>query len=73
MQRVKLFTGLENEVQAVEDAINAWLEESGAKVLSMSGNIAPQSQLKSKSPGIAVERVAFAPSDVFVLVLYESA
>jgi len=72
MQRVKLFTGLENDVQAVEDEINAWLEESGAKVLTISGNIAPQSQLRSKTPGIAVERVAFAPSDVFVMVLYEA-
>ena len=72
MQRVKLFTGLENEVQSVENEINAWLEKSRAKVLSISGNIAPQSQLKSKSPSIAVERVAFAPSDVFVIILYEA-
>ncbi len=72
MQRVKLFTGLENDVQAVESEINAWLDESGAKILSISGNIAPQSQLKSKTPGLAVERVAFAPSDVFVIVLYDS-
>ncbi len=71
MQRVKLFTGLENDVQAVENEINAWLDESGARILTISGNIAPQSQLKSKSPGIAVERIAFAPSDVFVMVLYE--
>ena len=72
MQRVKLFTGLENDVQAVEDEINAWLEKTGAKVLTISGNIAPQSQVTSKSPGLAVERVAFAPSDVFVMVLYEA-
>jgi hypothetical protein len=74
VQQVKMFMGLEGETNALSDEINTWIRESGAKVLQISGNVAPQtsggSGLGSGLPGtsLAAGRV---PSDVLVIVLYE--
>ena len=74
MQQVKIFVGLEGETNALSDEINKWIRESGAKVLQVTGNIAPQSMggsgLGGGLPGtsLASGRV---PSDVLVIVLYE--
>ena len=43
MQRVKLFKGLETEVEALEQRINAWAESGGVKIIQVTGNIAAQS------------------------------
>ena len=43
MQRVKLFKGLETEVEALEQQINDWAESEGAKINQVTGNIATQS------------------------------
>ena len=43
MQRVKLFKGLETEVEALEQQINVWVESEGAKIIQVTGNIATQS------------------------------
>jgi hypothetical protein len=66
MQQVKLFKSVESEVSVLEDEINHWLRESGARVISATGNIAPQTG-KLDSPG----NNRFPPSDVLVVMLYE--
>ena len=72
MQQVRIFKSVENEVRELEKEINGWIRESGAKVLSITGNIAPQSGgMEARSGGLS--RSGFAPSDVVVIVLYEAA
>ena len=63
MERVKLFKGVSNEVHELEREINAWLEESKARIISVTGNIAPQGDGGS----------SFATSDIFVMITYEAA
>lgn len=70
MQQIKIFKGLETEVSGLEGKINAWLAESGVRVVNIVGNIAPQSpppDEKMKALGMS----AFSPSDVLIIVLYE--
>lgn len=64
MQQVKIFECLENEITSLEDAINQWLRESGARIISITGNIAPQSATSQP-------KARPAPSDVLLIVLYE--
>ncbi|MCA9291217.1 MAG: hypothetical protein KDA25_08810 [Phycisphaerales bacterium] len=68
MHQVKLFKGVENEIHGLEAEINAWLKESGAKVVQMLGNIAPQTP--GREQGGSTSR--FAPSDLFLAVVYEA-
>jgi hypothetical protein len=72
MQQVKLFKGVESEVQALENEVNAWIRQSGVHVLSVTGNIAPQS-LTADAKGAALGGRGLAPSDVLLIVLYETA
>ena len=69
MQQVKIFKGVENEIKALEDEINAWLVESQSEVLQISGNIAPQTA-SAKSSASGLTQSEFPPSDVLVVVLY---
>lgn len=70
MQRVKLFKGIESDLSELESQINAWLATSGARVVQMFGNIAPQSiPPTAKSAGLSTTE--FAASDVMIVVLYE--
>ncbi|RMF40523.1 MAG: hypothetical protein D6753_11545 [Planctomycetota bacterium] len=64
MQKVKLFKGLESELSALEDEVNQWIAETKARVISISGNIAPQSRSQS-SMG------SFGASDVLIVIHYE--
>lgn len=66
MRLVKLFAEREDRAQELETDINTWIQESGAEVISVSGNVAPQSQISypDKKP---------APSDVLIVVVYEPA
>lgn len=66
MQQVKLFKSVEAEISTLEADINKWIQNSGARVLSITGNIAPQSGKLSGGSG-------YVPSDILVVVLYESA
>ena len=71
MQQVRIFKSVENEVGELEKEINGWIRESGATVMSITGNIAPQSGgTEAKSSGLS--RSGSAPSDVVVIVLYEA-
>jgi len=64
MQQVKLFKSVETELNSLEDEINKWLATSKARILSITGNIAPQSSIKPMED-------RFTGSDVLVVVLYE--
>lgn len=71
MQQVKLFKGIESEVRGLEDEINSWIRTSRARVISITGNIAPQTR-RSESDANALGGGGFAPSDVLLVVLYET-
>lgn len=71
MRQVKLFKGLERELGVLEAEVNDWIRRSGARVVGITGNIAPQSE----TPGPAAKGLGksqFAPSDVILIVLYET-
>ena len=62
MRKVKIFKGIESELNPLEDEINEWLEKSGHELISVTGNIAPQTGATGMS--------AFSSSDVFIIVVY---
>jgi len=64
MQRVKFFKSIENELGNLEAEVNDWLETSGCRLVSLSGNIAPQT-LRSEAVGM------FPSSDVLIIAVYE--
>ena len=69
MHQIKLFKSVESDVAAMEAEINAWLAESGVKVVSIVGNIAAQT-MRPETLASTMGR-AYAPSDLFLAVLYE--
>lgn len=71
MQRVKLFKGLETEVEALEQQINVWVESEGAKIIQVTGNIATQSYNPATKSGSSLQSNVAAASDVLIVVLYE--
>ena len=71
MQRVKLFKGLETEVEALEQQINDWAESEGAKIIQVTGNIATQSYNPAAKSGSSLQSNVAAASDVLIVVLYE--
>ncbi len=71
MQQVKLFKGLESDVTTLEGEVNAWIRQSGARVVSITGNIAPQSTKPGATAG-GLGQGQFSPSDVVLIVLYET-
>lgn len=79
MLQVKIFVGREDHTAELEDDVNKWIAESGAKVVTIAGNIAPQSVLPggkdATSSGLGNTGVTrrFAASDVLVIVTYEKA
>lgn len=73
MQRVKLFKGVETDIDKLEEQVNAWIEESGARIISIHGNIAPQSESAGQHKTVGLSASAFASSDVLLVVLYEPA
>ncbi len=64
MQQVKLFQSVDTEIAEMERQINRWMRKSGAKVISVSGNLTSQS-------GGGGPLNSFAGGDVLVIVLYE--
>ncbi|MCZ6834834.1 MAG: hypothetical protein O7G85_03590 [Planctomycetota bacterium] len=69
MQQIRIFKSIESEVGELERDINGWLQESGVKVVNIFGNIAPQTVLTETTAGSGR---SFSPSDVFLVVVYES-
>ncbi len=68
MQQIRIFKSIESDISSLESEINAWLQESGVKVINTFGNIAPQTVNSDSS---ASSSRAFSPSDVFMVVVYE--
>ncbi|MGI9474780.1 MAG: hypothetical protein ACR2NZ_24835 [Rubripirellula sp.] len=64
MQQVKIFKGVDNEIAELERQINRWMRKSGARILSITGNLSSQS-------GDAGPLSSFAAGDIMVIVLYE--
>jgi len=71
VQQVKLFKGMENNMASLEQEVNTWIRKSGARVISLSGNIAPQSHADNSKSG-SLGSSSFAASDVILIVLYET-
>jgi hypothetical protein len=65
MQQVKIFKSVDTEIPELERQINRWMRKSGARVLSITGNLA--SQLNATSGPLN----SFAAGDILVIVLYE--
>jgi hypothetical protein len=66
MQQVKIFKSVDTEIPEMERQINRWMRKSGARVLSINGNITSQSN-QGSSGGLN----SFAAGDVMIMVLYE--
>ncbi|MEM7473655.1 MAG: hypothetical protein AAF483_01545 [Planctomycetota bacterium] len=64
MRKIKIFKGIESELIPLEDEVNSWLEQTGAQLVSVTGNIAPQSQTGTPMG-------TFNASDVLLVVVYE--
>jgi len=71
MRQVKLFKSLESDVAGLEQEVNAWIRQSGARVVSVTGNIAPQT-ITSGSTASGLGQSSFPPSDLVLVVLYEA-
>lgn len=65
MRKVKLFKSVVSELEALESEVNDWIEAQGVEVVSITGNISPQTHLPTSSD-------TFSVSDVFVIVTYEA-
>jgi hypothetical protein len=65
MQQVKIFKSVDTELADLEKQINRWMRKSGARVLSITGNISSQPSLGSGPLN------SFAASDIMLIVLYE--
>jgi len=65
MQQVKIFKSVDTEIPELERLINRWMRKSGARVLSITGN------LDSQPSGGSGPMNSFAAGDILVIVLYE--
>jgi hypothetical protein len=65
MQQVKIFKSVDTELPEMERQINRWMRKSGARVLSITGNLAAEPQ----GGGGALN--SFAAGHVLMIVLYE--
>jgi len=70
VQQIKLFKEVESDISRLEASVNDWIRESEVRVLQVTGNIAPQSGTRATSAGRS--HSAFTPSDVMILVTYET-
>ena len=71
MQRVKLFKGLECEVDRLEQQINEWAASEGAKILQVNSSIASQSYNPAAKSGSSLQGNIGVSSDILITVLYE--
>ena len=73
MHRIKLFKGLESEVEHLEKQVNDWADSEGVKILQISSCIAAQSYNPSAKSGSSLQSNISSSSDVLITVLYEKA
>jgi hypothetical protein len=69
MQQIKIFKALEGEIAQLEKQVNAWLAESGVRVLQITGNIAPQAPATDPKAA-SISASPYAASDILLIVLY---
>lgn len=69
MQQVKIFKSVDTEIAEMERQINRWMRKSGARVLSVTGNIAGQKSTASSGSGGGLN--SFAASDILIIVHYD--
>lgn len=69
MHQIRIFKSIESDIGELEREINGWLQESGVTVINVFGNIAPQTV---NAEGTGSSGRAFSPSDIFMVVVYES-
>lgn len=65
MRKVKLFKSVVSELETLEAEVNDWIESQGVEVVSITGNMSPQTHLPTSSD-------TFSVSDVLVIVTYEA-
>ena len=65
MQQLKIFKSVDNELAEMENQINRWMRKSGARVLSINGNLTSQNSAGDGPLN------SFAAGDVLIIVLYE--
>jgi hypothetical protein len=65
MQQVKIFKSVDTEIPEMERQINRWMRKSGARVLSISGNLASQPNADNGPMN------SFSAGDILMIVLYE--
>lgn len=65
MRKVKFFKSVVSELETLEAEINDWIVAQGVEVVSITGNISPQTHLPTSSD-------TFSVSDVLVIVSYEA-
>ena len=70
MHQIKIFKGLETDIDFLEKQVNSWLFESQARVIHMFGNMSPQTS-PVDTETTAITKGCFPPSDVFLVVVYE--
>jgi hypothetical protein len=70
MQQIKIFKGIESELSVLEREVNQWLVDTGARVIQIFGNLAPQS-IAPTAKGSGLSTSEFAPSDALIVILYE--
>ena len=70
MHQIKIFKGLETDIDLLEKQVNSWLFESQARVIHMFGNMSPQTA-PVDTEATAITKGSFPPSDVFLVVVYE--
>ena len=66
MRLVRIFIGNEEQPNRLEQEVNEWIQSTGATVLSINGNIAPQSPMSHPN-------ARPMPSDIMLVVTYEPA
>lgn len=63
MRQVKIFKSIESELAALEQEINTWIQQHAAEIVSVTGNLSPQSG--------STHGRGFSASDILVLIVYE--
>lgn len=70
MHQVKIFKGIESETAHLEKQVNDFLAKENVRVVSIVGNIAPQTQ-PANDPSGSIRATPWPPSDIVIIVHYE--
>jgi len=72
MQQIKLFTGTEEQTEELETQVNDWIQNNTIKVISITGNISPQSPQPGGDDTPTLSKSRFSASDILIVVTYEA-